>query len=77
MDSSVLGSDEVVTADCVFWEVNGQTTCFDERHATVFLLDFSATVHIFLVRVCLSFELLQLSEFEPLFHRPLDDSAIS
>ena len=62
MDSAIFSGNKVIASDGIFREIDGQTTSFDECHAAVFLLDFSASVYIFLVGICLSFELLELCQ---------------
>lgn len=62
MNSAIFSGNKVIASDGIFREIDGQTTSFDECHAAVFLLDFSASVYIFLVGICLSFELLELCQ---------------
>ena len=77
MNSAIFSGDEVIPSDGIFREVYSQTASFDECHAAVFLLDFSASVYIFLVRICLSFKLLKLCQLESFLHGPLNDATIT
>ena len=78
MNCAVLGGDEVIIANqAASREVEGKTTGFDEGHAGLFLLGFSASIDILLVRVGVAFELFEFGQLKSLLHGPLDDSAIS
>lgn len=52
MDRAILSRYEVVVSSVVDREINRQATGVDEGHATGLLLGDSASIHIFLVRVC-------------------------
>ena len=77
MNSAIFSGNKVISSDSIFREIDSQTASFDECHAAVFLLDFSASVYIFLVRICLSFKLLELCQLESLLHGPFNDSTIT
>lgn len=78
MNGAVLRRCEVVNVLlAVLGEVNRKTTSVDEGHAARFLLNFSSSVDILLVGVCLSFQLHEFSVLEALSKRPLNNFAIS
>ena len=60
VDRAVFSGHKVVVSHCTTSrEVYRKTTSFGERHAALFLLDFGASVHVFLVRVGVTFELFE------------------
>ena len=77
MNRAVLGGDEVVIAWVIVREVNRETSSVEELHASGLLLANSTCIYIFLIGVCLTFELFQVRVLETLFHGPLNDAAIA
>lgn len=69
MNCAVFSSDEVIVANqTTSWEVEGQTTSFDECHAGLFLLGFSTSIDILLVGVGVTLQLLELGQLKSLLH---------
>ena len=68
MNRAVLSCDEVVIARVIVWEVNRETSSIEELHASGLLLANSTCIYIFLVGVCLTFELFQVRVLETLLH---------
>ena len=58
---TVLSGDEIVVTSIIHGEVDGKATGVDKCHTARFLLIDSAGINIFLVGICLSFELLQVA----------------
>jgi hypothetical protein len=75
---AVFSGNEVVVAGVLAtWEVDGETSSRQERDAFALWLELGTRVDVLLVGVGLSLELLELSHFETLPHRPLDDTAVT
>ena len=75
---AVLSSHEVVVALFVgSWEVDGQSSSWQESDAFVLLHELSTCVHIWLVWIGLSLELLEFGHLKTLPHGPLNDATIT
>ena len=75
---AVLSSHEVVVALFVgSWEVDGQSSSWQEGDAFVLLHELSTCVHIWLVWIGLSLELLEFGHLKTLPHGPLNDATIT
>lgn len=77
MNGTVFRCHEVVVTGVIDWEINRETTRVDEYHAAGLLLADGACIHVLLVRICLSLQLLKVAVLEALFHRPFNNPAIT
>ena len=77
MNRAVLGGDEIIIAWVIVREVNRETASVEELHASGLLLANSTCIYIFLVGVCLTFELFQVCVLETFLHGPFNDTAIA
>jgi len=78
VNGAILSGDEIINVGLrILGEVNRQTSCINESHATTLLFCVGTRIYIFLVESCLPLELHQLSELKTFLHRPLNDATIS
>jgi len=78
VNCAILSGDEIINVGLrILGEVNRQTSCINESHATTLLFCVGTRIYIFLVESCLPLELHQLSELKTFLHRPLNDATIS
>jgi len=76
-DSAVLSCGEVVNTLAIIREIDRKTTGVDEAHSTCLLLNIGSSVHIVVVRVGLTLELIEFSQFKSFTERPFDNATIT
>ena len=77
VDGAVLSGHEIVVASVVDGEVNGEATSVDEGHTSGLLIVDRSSIDVLLVRVRLTFQLLQIAVLKTLFHGPFNDTAVT